>query len=611
MKRVLLTAASFILMAASAMAQDVYLVSSYLADGYHYCYNVSKNGTVLFNKENSGFSYEVTDIITVDNGDVYFLNHKMDDDNNNDPESPNHWTDVRRLGSSSAIFNCPVNQGIFLRDLAYDNGDIYACGSWYGDDNRLYGYITKNGEIYHKSSVSYYEEDMHGITVCDGNVYTCGGKANSEGSGCPNTAYLQIWKNGQPYARWDDAYSFGYDIVSYNGYLYVGGKVNQNNEWKCALWRIDFTSSPTVTLLKTSENGYAQARCTKLYVDGGNIYAMYHDEGAADYKAWKYNPMKGTWKTLTFSSSSGWNTYSRNVVVNNHGVYAATGKESQYWHNGTLVSTPVRGDVERIAVHCPFRYRVYDLPFEDHFDEDSHWDEWIKYDYDGENGYYSSYWERFDYTGQDDYSAFHRWYSGHSQSGDLVSPAIRIPSDYNAKLSFYSKVMYLEDLGLSEVYVIRAEEGTPLTPENFTEFQQEMIWKMNNHLDEIEEDSWNEFEIDLSFYKGKTIHVVFYYNGQDAHGWFVDDVVVSGSYDNVNEAIATGSLSVMPNPAKDVITVTGLTGDEEMQVYNALGQVVKTARLGDGQSLSVGDLTPGIYFLRSQNTAQTVKFAVQ
>ena len=97
-------------------------------------------------------------------------------------------------------------------------------------------------------------------------------------------------------------------------------------------------------------------------------------------------------------------------------------------------------------------------------------------------------------------------------------------------------------------------------------------------------------------------------NGTGAH---IDDISITvASGDGVEENIET-ILSVMPNPANDVIQVNGLNGMEEVNIYNTLGQVVKSARLSDGESLNISDLSAGVYMLRSENSEQVVKFTVK
>lgn len=67
----------------------------------------------------------------------------------------------------------------------------------------------------------------------------------------------------------------------------------------------------------------------------------------------------------------------------------------------------------------------------------------------------------------------------------------------------------------------------------------------------------------------------------------------------VDGKTAKSQISVYPNPVSDVLTIAG-SGNEAMnlQLVNALGQTVKTARTSSAQGkLSIGDLTAGMYWL--------------
>ena len=64
-------------------------------------------------------------------------------------------------------------------------------------------------------------------------------------------------------------------------------------------------------------------------------------------------------------------------------------------------------------------------------------------------------------------------------------------------------------------------------------------------------------------------------------------------YDGVGEDNST--IGVYPNPAKEKITIDGIRPDE-VQVYNAYGQLVKTVR--DANEISVAGLVEGVYLLR-------------
>ena len=65
-----------------------------------------------------------------------------------------------------------------------------------------------------------------------------------------------------------------------------------------------------------------------------------------------------------------------------------------------------------------------------------------------------------------------------------------------------------------------------------------------------------------------------------------------------------------PNPAKEKVTIDGIEA-AEVQVYNALGQVVKTVR--NSNEINVSDLTEGVYLLRitdAKGVSQTERITV-
>ncbi len=54
-------------------------------------------------------------------------------------------------------------------------------------------------------------------------------------------------------------------------------------------------------------------------------------------------------------------------------------------------------------------------------------------------------------------------------------------------------------------------------------------------------------------------------------------------------------LFIYPNPAKEKVTIEGIEASE-VQVYNVLGQLVKTVR--DANEISVAGLAEGVYLVR-------------
>ena len=79
--------------------------------------------------------------------------------------------------------------------------------------------------------------------------------------------------------------------------------------------------------------------------------------------------------------------------------------------------------------------------------------------------------------------------------------------------------------------------------------------------------------------------------------YFEDDNLVwtdGECWDDVEETI-TEQVGVYPNPANDMVRVEGITASE-VQVYNALGQLVKTVQ--DSNEINVTGLSDGVYLLR-------------
>ena len=69
------------------------------------------------------------------------------------------------------------------------------------------------------------------------------------------------------------------------------------------------------------------------------------------------------------------------------------------------------------------------------------------------------------------------------------------------------------------------------------------------------------------------------------------DACVITSVEEINDKV----ISVYPNPAMEIVTINGIEA-AEVQVYNALGQLVKTVR--DANEISVSELPQGVYLVR-------------
>jgi hypothetical protein len=91
----------------------------------------------------------------------------------------------------------------------------------------------------------------------------------------------------------------------------------------------------------------------------------------------------------------------------------------------------------------------------------------------------------------------------------------------------------------------------------------------------------------------------------DANGCLHSDSVYVGTL-GLNDQTGT-TFSVFPNPAKDIITINGITG-KEIKVFDANGKLIK--KLPFNHSLSTAELTSGIYYLEIdlEKTVARLKF---
>ena len=95
----------------------------------------------------------------------------------------------------------------------------------------------------------------------------------------------------------------------------------------------------------------------------------------------------------------------------------------------------------------------------------------------------------------------------------LVMPDIQLPSNGTAQLTFWSYYNWLDDYDKSSVVLLDGDTEIELwTPG---------IYELGEY--------WYETTIDLTAYMGQTISLAFKYEGENAHGWFVDDVEVTAT----------------------------------------------------------------------------------
>ena len=138
-------------------------------------------------------------------------------------------------------------------------------------------------------------------------------------------------------------------------------------------------------------------------------------------------------------------------------------------------------------------------------------------------------------------------YSGYYGDIYLVMPDIQISSEADgAQLSFWSYNNYTTDYDKNSVVLLNGENETELwSPESVSQ-------------------SWVETTIDLSAYVGQTISLAFKYEGNNAHGWYVDDVQVVALKNFTKEIAGYGQSSggyyLIASPVSNAVTPTTANG---------------------------------------------------
>ena len=125
--------------------------------------------------------------------------------------------------------------------------------------------------------------------------------------------------------------------------------------------------------------------------------------------------------------------------------------------------------------------------------------------------------------------------------------------------------------------------------------------------------SWHFYSVDLRAYQGQDIYVaIVHFNCTNQFMLNVDNVTLHRTYDKVVENNAT--LSVYPNPAADLVTISSDNIVEDYEIYSITGAMVRRNKANDSTIvIDVRDLPTGTYLikLRTSDTVQTQRFVKQ
>jgi len=187
----------------------------------------------------------------------------------------------------------------------------------------------------------------------------------------------------------------------------------------------------------------------------------------------------------------------------------------------------------------------------------------------------------FNHTQNGSKSAAHQYSAVGLQDGWLISPQITsLPA--NTSLSFWSYNEYHTyyggtSQGKNSVLI----STTNTNPASFTE-----IWSPSSVTA-----SWEQTTLDLSAYSGQNIYIAFRYQGNDAHNWFIDDILLGSlNYTQINtyegDPITIYDMSSnIPTlwewTCPGSTTPSGVTTQNANLLYNVAGQYNVTLRVGN------------------------------
>ncbi len=173
----------------------------------------------------------------------------------------------------------------------------------------------------------------------------------------------------------------------------------------------------------------------------------------------------------------------------------------------------------------------------------------------------------------------------------LISPKVLLGND--AKINMWVK-SYTDQYGLEEYKIVVST--TDLNPSSFVTVAGPI---------QAPADAWTNVEYDLSAFSGQEAYVGIQCVSNDRFIFMVDDIVITFST-GTNNLQFSDSFNVYPNPANDVLNITGKVEVINMSLVTSSGKVVYESNVNNTHfSANISDVPAGLYILRL-TTAQGV-----
>lgn len=172
----------------------------------------------------------------------------------------------------------------------------------------------------------------------------------------------------------------------------------------------------------------------------------------------------------------------------------------------------------------------------------------------------------------------------------LVSPQIAVPANNVVELKFNAKSGDTDPAFRDGYTVYVSTTGTSIA--NFGTTVYNISAEVN---------TWQNKTIDLSQFAGQNIYIAWRNNNSDKNLLSIDNVAITATATASTADFLASKLSVFPNPANDVVTITNNANllINAVQVNDINGRTVKTVKLDavSEAQVNVSELNAGVYFM--------------
>lgn len=523
MKKHLLLFLALLIMVGTTMAQDVYVSGTNRNNEPA----VFKNGVQLYADStvfSEPYKYYSNDV-TIDpySTNVYWIVNVVDGNDNY------FFGDI--FMNDGWFLNSPLDEASHINKLYwcpffYPNGEpLFAIGTISDVNNKKYACVWNGSDAEPMYSPEYgtiYESEPYGITVMPAGldfyvVYYCGYRA-LKSDGIPHAC---LWMNSTCYPLelpQATGASRALDITNYDGRIYTVGEYTKGTETK------GFIMMGTEIIYDLGDTD-GNSSISKIIVDGGDLYFIGSDKNG-----------NHVWRNGDIIASPNYTPV--DICATPQGIWYLVNTENgaEVYCNNSLVKR-----FPDLSIACGLYVDSYctssgarSLPYYEDFNMGTtDWDCWTV-DYNPSAAYStadmmqmteSPYWHRSRVKsdlvdGENDYYAVHGYHQDLEVGGLLTTPLLHLDDDADSiKLSYLQYLTWGSYIVKPLSIIVYMDSGLPTFDEVYS-------------FDHSDETDWTMVEVDLTAYKGKDVYIGFYYLGQDADEWQIDNVLVYSIYNS-------------------------------------------------------------------------------